>query len=477
MDMKRYTHYIYTLLATIGLVSCSDYLDINDNPNEPTTVPLSALMATTSFNTGDNIQAIGNVTSYYVQYLASPNPSGATDIQEPVAYDDAWFKLYHTLGDISDMEKQAIELGASQYAGAAKLLKAIHMQLVVDEWGDAPYTEALFAQTTTPAYDNDQDLYSTILQLIDEGIAELKKDESTYVLDAQDFIYSEKGDAQVDAWIKMGYALKARTLLHTSKTPGYDPNDVLDALAQGFTDNADNADIVYFDTEFNPWASVARNQESLILDGWISEQLVEAMDGTSFGVVDPRMGYMFGDTDDGTFVGVPNGAGRGGADVSGERSVLERGTYYASDVSPILIITFAEQKFIEAEAAFDANDIPRAYQAYLDGIQAHMDMIGVASTDRDNYINDAAVSVGSGALTLDLIMKEKYIAMFLQPEAWNDARRYNFQYKDMTIPANLNPDLSGKFARRLVYPDSEKGRNVVNVPSVTQLDRVWWDVQ
>jgi hypothetical protein len=67
--------------------------------------------------------------------------------------------------------------------------------------------------------------------------------------------------------------------------------------------------------------------------------------------------------------------------------------------------------------------------------------------------------------------------MFLHPEAWTDARRYNFQYKDMTIPANLNPDLNGNFARRLVYPDSETGRNVANVPPVTQLDRMWWDVQ
>jgi hypothetical protein len=248
MGMRKLTKYIFIILSTIGIAGCSDYLDVNDNPNEPTTVPLSSLMATASFATGENIQAIGGITSYYVQYLASPNPSGSTDIQEPVAYDNAWFLLYHTLGDIADMEKQAIESGASHYTGAAKLLKAIHLQLIVDAWGDVPYTEALFAETVTPAYDEDSDLYPVILALISDGIAELSKAESTYELGAQDFIYGDRPDeaAQVSAWIKMGYALKARTLLHMSKTPGYDPEEVLAAVDNAFTSNADNADIVYF---------------------------------------------------------------------------------------------------------------------------------------------------------------------------------------------------------------------------------------
>jgi hypothetical protein len=150
-----------------------------------------------------------------------------------------------------------------------------------------------------------------------------------------------------------------------------------------------------------------------------------------------------------------------------------RGTYYASDDSPILIITLAEVKFIVAEAALANNDKATAYQAYLDGIRAHMEMLGVANPD--TYINDPAVSVGEANITLDLIMKEKYVAMFLNPETWNDARRFDYQYEDMTLPANHNPDLGGQFVRRLVYPDSEISRNLENVPPVTILDRIWWD--
>ena len=104
-----------------------------------------------------------------------------------------------------------------------------------------------------------------------------------------------------------------------------------------------------------------------------------------------------------------------------------------------------------------------------------MNMLNVAAADRDDYINDPVVSVGDANITLDLVMKEKYVAMFLHPEAWNDARRYDFQYEDMTVPDQLNENLGGQFSRRLQYPSSEFSTNSANVPEVTLLDRIWWD--
>ena len=140
-------------------------------------------------------------------------------------------------------------------------------------------------------------------------------------------------------------------------------------------------------------------------------------------------------------------------------------------------MTFAEQKFIEAEAylAKGAGFNTQAYAAYLAGIAAHMDMLGVDPADRDAYINDPAVSVGDANITLDLVMKEKYVANFLHPETWNDARRYDFQYADMTIPVQLNTELNGQYSRRLQYPSSEFITNSANVPEVNLLTRIWWD--
>jgi hypothetical protein len=162
-------------------------------------------------------------------------------------------------------------------------------------------------------------------------------------------------------------------------------------------------------------------------------------------------------------------------DIEGDRSVISRDTYYAANASPILIATNSEMRFIEAEVAFRTSDNATAYAAYLEGIRAHMEMVGVSPEDVDNYLATPEVAVGEENITLELIMKEKYVAMFLHPEAWTDARRFNYQYEDMTLPANHNPELNGQFIRRLAYPDSETSRNGANVPSVTLLDRIWWD--
>ena len=471
--------YWYKLFVSVSglllFVGCEDYLDINEDPNNPTEAPLNGLMATTSFRTGNNVQQMGGITSFYVQYLASPNEASATDVQEDVSYDDAWFNLYDIMTDLSDLERQAEEEGSTDYRGIAQLLKAINLGLTVDAWGDVPYDEAFFAETLNPAYDDDEQLYATIQQLLDDGVANLQSESADIPVGEDDFIFG--GDR--DAWVRAAYALKARYLLHLSETDRYDPSAVLAAIDQGLTGNDDDAQIDYFEEQINPWSQVAENNSNLLLGGWISEQLVEAMDGTTYGYDDPRKPFMFGTTDDTTFVGTPNGAGRGDAPAAGARSTLVQDSYYAAETAPIFIITYAEQKFIEAEAALAAGDPERAYQAYLAGIQAHMTKIGVGEEQGGEeeiaaYLANPEVSVGAANLNRDLILKEKYIALFLHPETWVDARRYDYQYEDMTLPANLNPRLDGQFIRRLVYPESETQRNVETPPA--QLgDRLWWD--
>lgn len=120
------------------------------------------------------------------------------------------------------------------------------------------------------------------------------------------------------------------------------------------------------------------------------------------------------------------------------------------------------------------GDRERAYQAYLAGIEAHMTKIGVGEEEITTYLANPAVSVGAAGISRDLILKEKYIALFLHPETWVDARRYDYQYEDMTVPANLNPQLNGQFIRRLIYPESETQRNVETPPAELD-DRLWWD--
>lgn len=467
-----YSHKLFRNVLFLGcltLLACDDYLDINENPNNPTEAPLAGLMVNSTFESAQNTFRMASISTNYVQYIASPNPGSSSDIMDPVDYSGTWSSLYNVMTDLSDLIAQAEASGAHHYQGAAQIMLAYNLALTVDAWGEIPFSEGFSFSTLTPAYDNDTALYERILNLLDNGIQNLSG-KTEFSMGEDDFIY----DGDSAQWIKLGYLLKSRYLNHYSKTSAYDAEVILTALENGFDSNADDAQVTYFEEALNPWVSVAISNANLILGGWISEQFVQALDGTTFGVVDPRLAMMISTTDDGDYVGTENGAGRGNAPAAGARSTLELGDFYSSDLSPILIATFAEQKFIEAEASFEI-DKNRSYAAYLAGITAHMQKLAIPQGAIDTYLSNAAVSMGVSAFTKADIFKEKWVALFLSPETWVDARRYDYKYSDFTLPENLNTQLNGQYIRRLAYPDSEVSRNGKNVPDVTLLDRIFWD--
>jgi len=456
--------YIGLFLAFL-VASCDSYLDVNENPNNPEDAPISGLMINTSYESAYNVYRVGDITSFFVQHLASPNPGSATDTMEPVSHNVTWFNLYNAMTDLHVLIEKAEAEDANHYQGAAQILMAFNLAMAVDLFGDLPITEGFTFETVTPAYDDDATLYAIVMDYLDQGLANLGQSTSVSIGD-DDFIYQ----GTIAKWIAFGHTLRARMLIHT----GGSAAEILQAVDNGFQSNDDNAQMEFFEQAVNPWYQIARNNANLLLGGWISEQFVEALDGTSYPTVDPRLGLMIGTTDDDTFVGTPNGSGRGSDPEQGARSTLVEGQYYTSMTSPILMATYSELKFIEAEAAL-TSDPTRAYQAYLDGIIAHMEMLEVPQPEIDAYLADPSVSMGAGALTVNDIFKEKYVALFLHPETWNDARRFDYQYQDMDLPGNLNPDLNGQYIRRLPYPDNEVSRNGQNVPNVTLLDRIFWD--
>jgi hypothetical protein len=449
--------------------SCDSYLDVNENPNNPVDAPISGLMVNSTYQTALNVFRVGNITSNYVQYIASPNDGSSSDTMDPLDNSSTWFNLYNVMTDLDVLIEKSEEQGALHYKGAAQIMMALNLGTAVDIFGDIPFSQSFNFETVTPSYDSDESLYVLVIDFLNDGLQNLQT-QTTISIGEDDFIF--EGD--VSKWIAFGNMLKARFLLHQKDLPVFDAANVLAAIDNGFQGNSNNAQVSFFEQSFNPWANIARNNASLLLGGWISEQFVQALDGTSFGIVDPRLKLMIGTTTNGTYVGTVNGAGRGNAPERGARSTLIEGQFYTRLTSPILIATYSEQKFIESEVAF-AMDKPRAYQAYLAGILAHMQMLSVPQIEIDAYLGNPIVSMGESAFTIDAIFKEKWVALFLHPETWNDARRFDYNYVDMALPANLNPDLNNQYIRRLPYPDSEVTRNGNNVPNVTLLDRIFWD--
>lgn len=464
---------IYIALLPVLIFSQSGckkgYLDVNQsNPNQTDKPPINALLANVTYQTGLNVFRAGDFTSYYVQQLASPGESGGSDIYDDVDRSGIWQNVYNIIQDSRVMKSLAEEKNAYQHIGVAAITEAMNMSLLIALFGDVPYTEAWDKNNFKPAYDKAEDVYAACLTLIQEGITQLTKADPGVVLDpANDLIHS--GDAE--AWVKTAYALKARLLNRTSKLASYNPANILSALSNAYTSNSNDAQVTNFIAR-SPWGQAAYNNTVLLLDGWLSDQFVDALNGDTYGVPDPRLPLIGTLTKFGDYRGTKNGEGRVGTGTEKEESYLSVNGFYSKPQAPLLLITFAEMKFIEAEAKF-ATDKPGSYQAYLDGITANMDKIGIAPADKAAYLSNPAVAVGSGAFTKDLLFKEKYIAMFLNPEAWTDARRYDYKYKDFTLPTNA---LLSTFIRRVGYPSTEESRNAENVPSISGLDqKLWWD--
>jgi hypothetical protein len=480
MNMKFSLKIALVLVMTsMVLVSCDDYLDINTNPNSPTEAPINGLMTRATLESARNTNRVAGTTSFFVQHFASPNAAGSADIHDNTSYGVAWSSLYGVLGDLADMKMLADQLNAPHYAGVAKILTAYNLGLLVNMYGDVPWSQALFAQTLNPAYDSSADIYEEILRLLAEGITDLQAATSGVVIGNDDYIF--RGNR--DAWTRTAHALRARYLNHYSKLNSYNPQAVLAAVDNAFQSNAQDFQMTFFAGEGtgaeNPWYRLALNNSNLLLGGWLSDQLVDHLNGTIYGVVDPRISFITAPANvgpnSGLYIGVRNGEGRGADPERGARSVLAVGSWYASGpTAPLKMATFAEMKFIEAEAALRSGNQPRAFAAYEAGIRAHMTKLGVAQADIDAYWANPSVS-NQADFGIGKIMKEKYVAMFLMPEAWNDARRFNYGYERFRLPANHNPALNGQFLRRVRYPDSEVQRNSSQMPVKTMLDRVFWD--
>ena len=467
--MKNKIFILFLILSTV--MSCDDYLDINENPNGATTPPIKGLLSNVTYNSAINVYRTANTTNYYVQYFASPNAGSTTDIQDRVNTNSIWNNIYSVSSDIYDMEKFALESNSVEYLGVAKTLMALNMGMAIDVYGDIPYSEAFSFETIVPSYDNAELLYSNLLTLLDEALVAFNQtNQGEALTGSNDFIHG--GD--IEAWKKTAQALKARYMNHLSATSGYNKTGILDALSKSYTSNDDDAALTNFEKR-NPWAQLAINNAGLILDAWLSEQVVDAMNGTTFGVFDPRLPKITNPLPDGTYIGTENGFGRVGDGTKPFEVYLSTNGYYSSPDSPLFIITYPELKFIEAEVQFRNNNPSGAYAAYLEGIESHMTKLNVSAGEINSYLSNPVVAVGAGNLTLKTIFKEKYIALFLNPESWVDARRNNYDYKDFTIPVNHNTALGGQQIRRFDYPDAEYERNAANVPDVDLLTKIFWD--
>ncbi|WP_460677632.1 SusD/RagB family nutrient-binding outer membrane lipoprotein [Hymenobacter coalescens] len=516
--MKKYLLLLGLLVGGGALTSCEKFLDVNTDPNNPVSSTPNFLLPGGISQAFQQQMFTSLTTAYITQYVVRRAPAASTDqyfFTTGNSTNTFNYLYFYAAGNLRAAIAAAQQEGSPHYVGASKITLAMGLAHATDMLGDIPYSEAWQgAANYTPKYDPQEQVYQTIFQLLDEGIAELQKPASANLRPLYVTVPSPSGDilykGDVQKWIRLANSLKARQLNHLTKKANYNPQAVLAAVDAGFQSSADDAQLQY-EVAVPPVSgstNIFGTTRANFATGTFSLNLLRYLNGsianaTYPGVVDPRLPVMATPTSAGTNPGVSGGTLIGGA-------ADFYYSWYARDLGYFEAITYHELKFIEAEAALKAGNRNRAFTAYRQGIEAHIRKIsgggtfasqGITATfplitqgQIDAYLSSAAVAQSAADLTEKRIMEQKYIAMFLNPESWSDLRRYDFRsdiYVNFAYPVGANPILnptptdpaSRKFPRRLAPPQTETLYNpqAVDAAGGNRPDYVtipvWWDQQ
>ncbi len=465
---------LYFIGAALVWSSCNSFLgeDTNIDPNRTSDAPLNTLAPTIMFYSAEATQKASVVVNSYVQHIGSVTAAGL-DAQNRSTFAATWDDIYlNILPNANEIIKKATATNSPHYAGIAKVVLAYNLGLGTSLWENIPYSEADNQLTNLqPAYDPQESIYNAILRLLDEAIEALNSPTTVFKPGADDIVY--KGD--IAKWRKAAYSLKARYLLHLARKRGTGTYaEILDALSKGISSNSEDFQLIYNDRNLSRWHQVALANNTGNFTTNFSATFINLMNGTLQGVVDPRLPLHAFKTvaADSIYYGMRPGAATG-SNVRYNNGTAFFGWQFAL-TAPLQMITYSECKFIEAEARMLQNGgspTPEAYAAYQEGIRANMLKIGVSTTDISAFLSHPNIDVGAGNLTLSHVITEKYKALFLNPEAWNDLRRYDYRsdiLPGLALPENHNPDLGGQWIQRGHYPDSEAARNADNVARNTK---------
>lgn len=197
------------------VISCKNLDEININPNgvDPANADLNFLLPTTITNIGQTVFNLGfGPFSGVMQHTQQTGWQGGYNNYDWDNTSHSWSGYYNILMNNDAYFKKAKEGKYEFHEGTARVLKAYMFGLITDLWGDAPYTDALKAESGSgyfkPKFDDQKDIYHAIIAELDTANNLLSKSASAYtnVASKQDVLYA--GDPA--KWRKFANSLALR---------------------------------------------------------------------------------------------------------------------------------------------------------------------------------------------------------------------------------------------------------------------------
>jgi hypothetical protein len=503
--MKIIKYISMSLVAAVFVVtsSCDSYLDINVSPNSPTSAPISQVLTSVTVNVGFRGGSdMHRFTSLIAQQFAGQGAAGtqsreyARYLIQPTDVNNLYASLF--AGQLADIEYIIANSEKSpHYRGVARILKAYVYSQAVDMWGDLPYSEAFKSpEINQPKLDDDEVIYTKVIELIDQGIADVKATTSALSPGNDETIFL----GNRTRWERLANTLKLRLFLHYSaKDPAF-AKSKMDALVSSnaifLSSNADNFQMSFVDA-VSSQNSIHQFEISRPDQFFPNKTLVDMMNGTT----DPRRPFYFTDFPfgSGTYKGATPVDGQSFAysrahtflrgnlksaipatSVNASGAIVAAAAYNNAytGAAPIRLLTFAEYNFIRAEHALRYGAGASAAEGFFrEGIRASMSMVGVSAADQNAYI---AAHGNLNATSLEgniaKIITEKYVANYgVAVEPWNDWRRTGYpalRAVDASVAA-----MTGGIPRSLFYPDSEVSANTNFKQKSNMLSKVFWDTR
>jgi len=502
--MKKILNTAFCMLGLFFFTACSDFLEVNNNPNAPVSenLPLSAkLSAALVSSVIQETGQLNQIGAFWGGYWGTTS-EGINNFVDLKTYNGpairhqrdgipVWETGYTNLLYYQLIKEQAVTEGSLFYAGAAKIMQGWHFMHLVDVYNNLPFDDALQGTVfTTPRYENGKTVYEKSVNLITEGINDIKNAAAGTEAGADDVMF--KGNKTL--WVKFGNTVKLRALIHQSEVgdQSYITAEIqkIQSEGSGYLGVGENAFVQpgYLTTagKLNPfWESNYKTVQN------VSTASHQDIRPTSFLINkykernDPRLATLFvavGNDYKGVLFGNPNAeteydrAKTSAYKGPGENNNQPAAIFKSATQASVLMGSF-ESLFLQAEAAQRGWISTPAKGLYEQGIQESFKYMEVAASAFTTYNAQGTVNFDNAPNKIERIIEQKWLALnsISSLEAWSDFRRLGYP----ALPNSLEAPSPTSWPLRFMYPESERQTNNEETKKqgsddVTR-DKVWWD--
>lgn len=497
--MKKSIRYSLALLISIQFTACDAFLDVNSNPNSPIAdnLPLSAKLPAALVSTvNQETLQINQIGGFWGGYWGTSN-EGANVFFDLKTYNGpglrsqregipVWENGYNNILYFRLIQTEAEAKGELFYAGVSKIMQGWIFLRLVDFYNNIPFDQA--AQGTdflNPEYENGQVVYDKSLDLINQGMADLKASTTPAPGNAGDVMFA----SNTSLWLKFANTVKLRALIRQSeKGDAAYISQQIQAIQQegsGFLDLGENAQINpgYLNTagKLNPfWESYYRdvqgnttaNHLNIRPTVYLVEKMTSLNDPRIFSLYQPVngaiRGVIFGNPDAGnpTYAANATSAFRGPRENNNQPIGL-----FHSINQPSILMSSTESLFLQAEAAQRGWIEGNPETLYREAIRSSFQYFKTDLNGLEEYLIQENVNYDG---TIGRIIEQKWLALnsVSSIEAWNDYRRLGLP----RFPSSAASGTAGH-PMRLMYPETERGTNLENVTAQGNDElnsNVWW---